>query len=79
MQTPKKKSAPVSKPVTYKDMRALRIAKARKKLPRGLKAEISTEKVVFRAPGQGVPVLSVGLLDYAKGCLKTDGFKLAEH
>lgn len=85
MSTPKKRApAKTAEPkiVKYDSMRALKIAKSRKTLPRGLKVTIDTSgddaEFVFKVPGQGEPVLRMSVKFYAKTCLKADGFKLAE-
>lgn len=71
---------PKKKDVTYKDLRALKIAKGAKKLPRGVKADFSLDdnELTFRVPGQDVPVLTVTLRNYIESSLKADGFKLAD-
>lgn len=81
MHTPKGAKAPVmKKDVTYKDLRALKIAKGTKKLPRGMRAHIDlgAESIEFKIPNQDVPALTISIGSYAEACLKADGFKLAD-
>lgn len=72
---PKEKKA-----VTYKDLRALKVAKSRKTLPRGLKVDFSltVDSMTFRIPGQDEPVLKLSVASYVEAVLKADGFKLAD-
>lgn len=75
-----KKAPATEKPVKYESLRALKIAKTRKTLPRGVKAHFSCSEnsLKFKAPGQEEDVLKITLGEYVESCLKGDGFKLAE-
>ena len=77
MTTPKKAKAP-AEPVKYKDLRALKIAKSAKKLPRGLKAfyDVGCPQIVFKVTGQTEPVLLLDADTFVKDSLRAAGFKL---
>lgn len=78
MSTPKKTKAPAKpKVVKYESMRALKIAKSRKALPRGLVVCREIGNIKFVAPGQAEPIFVVEEDVYVAACLKADGFKLA--
>ena len=75
----KAKTPKETKPVTYKDLRSLKIAKSRKALPRGLKVyhDVGDPEIVFKVPGQEQAVLKVDAHGFIGDSLRAVGFKLA--